>query len=119
MRRSDIPGRIGRSSNRHKHFKMKHLNFISSVRTFVTRIVQDLFPQSRAERTSMVQSPLDLGISYFKAWNNQNLAGIIASFTKGGTYSDPVVGKRISRKATAEYAKILWEGSHELKFEVT
>jgi hypothetical protein len=43
--------------------------------------------------------------AYFDAWNRRNPDGIMEVFTEGGTYSDPTVGRGISREATANYAK--------------
>jgi len=55
---------------------------------------------------------------YFDAWNHRNADGIIEAFTEGGTYSDPTVGQGISREATAEYAKGLWDAFPDLTFDI-
>jgi hypothetical protein len=56
--------------------------------------------------------------SYFDAWTHRDADGIIAAFTKGGTYSDPTVGQGISREATADYARGLWDAFPDLTFEI-
>jgi len=55
---------------------------------------------------------------YFDAWNHRNADGIIEAFTEGGTYSDPAVGQGISREATANYARGLWDAFPDLSFEI-
>jgi steroid delta-isomerase-like uncharacterized protein len=55
---------------------------------------------------------------YFDAWINRDADGIIAVFTEGGTYSDPTVGQGISREATADYAKGLWDAFPDLTFDI-
>ena len=55
---------------------------------------------------------------YFDAWTHRDADGIIAAFTEGGTYSDPSVGQGISREATANYARGLWDAFPDLTFEI-
>jgi steroid delta-isomerase-like uncharacterized protein len=55
---------------------------------------------------------------YFEAWTNRDADAIIAAFTEGGTYSDPVTGHKLSREATADYAEGLWEAFPDLTFEI-
>jgi steroid delta-isomerase-like uncharacterized protein len=55
---------------------------------------------------------------YFDAWINRDADAIIAAFAEGGTYSDPTAGQKISREATAGYARGLWEAFPDLTFEM-
>jgi steroid delta-isomerase-like uncharacterized protein len=55
---------------------------------------------------------------YFDAWNHRDADGIIEAFTEGGTYSDPTVGRGISREATGNYARGLWDAFPDLSFEI-
>ena len=60
---------------------------------------------------------LQVAQDYFDAWNHRDADGIIASFAEGGTYSDPTAGDGLTREATAEYAKGLWDAFPDLEFE--
>jgi steroid delta-isomerase-like uncharacterized protein len=55
---------------------------------------------------------------YFDAWIRRDADGIIAAFTEGGTYSDPTAGQGLSRNATADYARGLWDAFPDLTFEI-
>src|SRR5262245_45924117 len=45
---------------------------------------------------------------YFDAWNHRDAAAIVAAFTDGGTYSDPVAGHGLTGEALITYAKEMW-----------
>lgn len=55
--------------------------------------------------------------AYFDAWNHRDAQAILATFTEGGTYSDPITGT-ISGPAIADYAAGLWAGFPDLSFEL-
>ena len=55
---------------------------------------------------------------YFDAWIRRDAGGIIAVFTETGTYSDPTAGQGLRRKATADYARGLWDAFPDLTFEI-
>ena len=61
---------------------------------------------------------LTVAQGYFDVWNQRNADGIIAAFAEGGTYSDPTVGQGVSREATANYARGLWDAFPDLTFEI-
>lgn len=61
---------------------------------------------------------LALAQSYFDAWTHRDADGIVAAFTETGTYSDPMVGQGITREATADYARGLWDAFPDLTFDI-
>jgi steroid delta-isomerase-like uncharacterized protein len=54
---------------------------------------------------------------YLDAWNRHDAEGIVATFTEGGTYSDPTVGT-LAGPAIAAYAGALFAAFPDLQFEV-
>ncbi len=48
-------------------------------------------------------SGLDVAQEYFDAWNRRDPAGIVATFSEGGTYNDPVSNGDLSGQALVEY----------------
>jgi steroid delta-isomerase-like uncharacterized protein len=71
-----------------------------------------------SDREINQMNALAVAQSYFDAWIHRDADGIIAAFTEGGTYSDPTVGQGISREATADYARGLWDAFPDLTFEI-
>jgi steroid delta-isomerase-like uncharacterized protein len=61
---------------------------------------------------------LNVAQKYFAAWNTRDTGAIVAAFTEGGTYSDPVSGE-ITGQAIGHYAAGLIAGFPDLSFEVT
>jgi steroid delta-isomerase-like uncharacterized protein len=61
---------------------------------------------------------LTVAQKYFAAWNTRDAGAIVAMFTDGGTYSDPVSGE-VSGQAIGDYAAGLFAGFPDLSFEVT
>jgi SnoaL-like domain len=56
---------------------------------------------------------------YFEAWNDRDPPAVMATFVEGGTCSDPnVTGPPLSGPALAAYARSLFEGFPDLRFEV-
>jgi steroid delta-isomerase-like uncharacterized protein len=61
--------------------------------------------------------PKGIAQSYFDAWNRHDAAGIVALFTAGGTYTDPLA-PGLTGAAIGNYAAGLWESFPDLAFEV-
>src|SRR5262245_42882855 len=55
---------------------------------------------------------------YFDAWNHRDAAAIVAAFTEGGTYSDPVAGQGLTGEVLITYAKEMWGAFPDLSFEM-
>ena len=55
---------------------------------------------------------------YFDAWNRRDAEAIVATFGKGGTYSDPSAGEGLVGEAIAAYAKNMWSAFPDLVFDI-
>src|SRR5262245_42829300 len=66
----------------------------------------------------MFQKPLDIAQRYFDAWNQHDVAAIVASFAETGTYSDPVTPVPLTGSAIGSYAQGLWGAFPDLSFDV-
>ena len=62
-------------------------------------------------------NPLDVAHTYFNAWNRRDAAAIVATFVKGGTYSDPTV-PALTGNALATYTSSLFAAFPDLSFEI-
>jgi steroid delta-isomerase-like uncharacterized protein len=60
---------------------------------------------------------LEIAQRYFDAWNRRDAAVIVAAFSEGGTYADPVCGA-LSGPAIGAYAEALWAAFPDLSFEI-
>lgn len=66
----------------------------------------------------MPQSPLQVAQTYFDAWNRRDAAGIVATFTDGGTYADPSTRGPLTGEGIGAYAKGLWAAFPDLSFDI-
>jgi steroid delta-isomerase-like uncharacterized protein len=55
---------------------------------------------------------------YFDAWNRRDAEAIVATFVKGGTYTDPSAGEGLVGEAIATYAKTMWSAFPDLVFDI-
>jgi steroid delta-isomerase-like uncharacterized protein len=56
---------------------------------------------------------------YFKAWNEHQPDDVPATFTDDGTYTDPnVTGPPLSGSALSAYARAMFEGFPDLRFDI-
>ncbi len=62
-------------------------------------------------------NPLDVVHTYFDAWNRRDPAAIVATFTEGGTYSDPSVPP-LNGGAMTAYTSGLFEAFPDLSLEI-
>jgi steroid delta-isomerase-like uncharacterized protein len=62
-------------------------------------------------------NPLDVAYTYFDAWNRRDPAAIVATFTEGGTYSDPTV-PTLAAEAMIAYTSGLFAAFPNLSFEI-
>lgn len=53
----------------------------------------------------MAANPLAIAQRYFEAWNRRDAAVVMATFTEGGTYPDPVAPGPLSGSAIGAYAE--------------
>jgi hypothetical protein len=61
---------------------------------------------------------LEVAQRYFDAWIHRDADEIISVFTEDGWYSDPTAGDGLSKEATADYARGLWDAFPDLTFEI-
>ena len=60
----------------------------------------------------------DIANRYFEAWNRRDPAGIVATFTENGTYTDPTTKGALTGQAIGEYAAGLFAAFPDLSIEV-
>lgn len=61
---------------------------------------------------------MQIAQNYFAAWNCHDPPAIVALFSEGGTYRDPVVASELTGSAIADYAGGLFMAFPDLTFEV-
>jgi steroid delta-isomerase-like uncharacterized protein len=66
----------------------------------------------------MQPKPLEVFQAYAEAWNRHDAAAIVATFTDGGTYTDPTTPGPLTGTAIGDYAKALWDAFPDLSFEM-
>ena len=66
----------------------------------------------------MTQHPVQIAQRYFDAWNRHDRDAIVATFTEGGTYADPVTTAPLTGAAIGAYAEALWKAFPDLTFEI-
>ena len=60
----------------------------------------------------------DIVKRYFDAWDQHDTDTILATFAKGGTYSDPATQGAIKGQAIAEYAQSLFDAFPDMSVEL-
>ncbi len=55
---------------------------------------------------------------YVDAWNSHDIAGIIACFAPGSSFSDPAAGENLTAEAVGRYADELWRAFPDLHFDI-
>ncbi len=63
-------------------------------------------------------SATDTVRAYFDAWNSQNPAAILDTFTEDGVYSDPVGGKNLSGEVYINYLTGMFTAFPDLRLEL-
>ena len=63
-------------------------------------------------------TPIDAAQRYFEAWNRRDPAGIVATLTENGTYTDPTTNGELTGQAIADYTAGLFASFPDLSFEV-
>jgi len=66
----------------------------------------------------MSEKPVDIAQRYFNAWNQHDVAAIVATFAENGTYTDPTTPGPLSGPATGAYAQSIWDAFPDLSFDI-
>jgi steroid delta-isomerase-like uncharacterized protein len=61
---------------------------------------------------------MDVAYQYFDAWNRHDAAGVVATFSPGGTYADPTTRGPLSGEALASYINGLIAAFPDVSFEI-
>lgn len=60
----------------------------------------------------------DIVKRYFDAWHQHDIDAIIATFAKGGTYTDPATQGNLEGAAIGEYAQSLYNAFSDMSLEL-